>query len=42
MMGYDDKPTERFRPKLVRYKGKIFRPIRFTVPGPIEIDGETA
>lgn len=24
MMGYDDKPTERFRPKLVRYQGKIY------------------
>lgn len=24
MMGYDDKPTERFRPALVRYKGKIY------------------
>ncbi len=24
MMGYDDKPTERFRPVLFRYKGKIF------------------
>jgi formate dehydrogenase subunit gamma len=24
MMGYDDKPTERFRPVLIRYKGKIY------------------
>ena len=24
MMGYDDKPTERFRPVAVRYKGKIY------------------
>lgn len=24
VMGYDDKPTERFRPVLARYKGKIY------------------
>lgn len=24
MMGYDNKPTEKFRPVLVRYKGKIY------------------
>jgi hypothetical protein len=24
MMGYDDKPTFRFRPRLARYKGKIY------------------
>lgn len=43
MMGYDDKPTERFRPKLVRYKGKIYpaNQIHSTWPG-IEIEGQTA
>ncbi len=43
MMGYDDKPTERFRPKLVRYKGKIYpaNQIHSAWPG-IEIEGETA
>jgi formate dehydrogenase subunit gamma len=43
MMGYDDKPTERFRPKLVRYKGKIYPANRIHSAWPgIEIDGETA
>lgn len=43
MMGYDDKPTERFRPKLVRYKGRIYpaNQIHSAWPG-IEIEGETA
>ncbi len=43
MMGYDDKPTERFRPKLVRYKGQIFpaNQIHSAWPG-IEIEGESA
>jgi|LSQX01.2.fsa_nt_gb hypothetical protein len=43
MMGYDDKPTERFRPKLVRYEGKIYpaNQIHSAWPG-IEIEGETA
>jgi len=43
MMGYDDKPTERFRPKLVRYKGKIYpvNQVHSAWPG-IEIDGQTA
>ena len=43
MMGYDDKPTERFRPKLVRYKGKIYPANRIHSAWPgIEIEGETA
>lgn len=43
MMGYDDKPTERFRPKLVRYKGEIYpaNQIHSAWPG-IEVEGETA
>jgi hypothetical protein len=43
MMGYDDKPTERFRPKLVRYQGKIYpgNPIHSAWPG-IEIEGQSA
>ncbi|MGQ9573974.1 MAG: cytochrome c3 family protein [Thermoguttaceae bacterium] len=43
MMGYDDKPTQRFRPKLVRYKGKIYpaNQIHSAWPG-IEIEGQTA
>ncbi len=43
MMGYDDKPTERFRPKLVRYKGKIYpvNQVHSAWPG-IEIEGQTA
>ncbi len=43
MMGFDDKPTERFRPKLVRYKGKIYpaNQIHSAWPG-IEVEGETA
>lgn len=42
MMGYDDKPTERFRPKLVRYKGKIYpaNQVHSAWPG-IEIEGQT-
>lgn len=43
MMGYDDKPTEAFRPKLVRYKAKIYpvNQVYSAWPG-IEIDGQTA
>ena len=43
MMGYEDKPTERFRPKLVRYKGKIYpvNQVHSAWPG-IEIEGQTA
>lgn len=43
MMGYDDKPTERFRPKLVRYKGKIYpaNQVHSAWPG-IEIEGQQA
>jgi hypothetical protein len=43
MMGFDDKPTERFRPKLARYQGKIYpvNRIHSAWPG-IEVDGETA
>jgi len=42
MMGYDDKPTERFRPVLAAYKGKIYpvNRVHNTWPG-IEIDGQT-
>lgn len=43
MMGYDDKPTERFRPKLVRYKGKIYPANRIHSAWPgIEIEGQSA
>jgi formate dehydrogenase gamma subunit len=43
VMGYDDKPTERFRPELVRYKGKIFPVNRVHSAWPaIEIEGESA
>jgi len=43
MMGYDDKPSERFRPKLVRYKGKIYPANRIhSAWCGIEIDGENA
>ncbi|MFO7906704.1 MAG: hypothetical protein R6U98_28875 [Pirellulaceae bacterium] len=43
MMGYDDKPTDRYRPTLARYKGKIFpvNRIHSAWPG-IEVEGETA
>jgi hypothetical protein len=43
MMGYDDKPTEPFRPKLVRYKGKIYpvNQVHTAWPG-IQIAGQTA
>ena len=43
MMGYEDKPTEVFRPKLVRYKGKIYpaNQVHSAWPG-IEIEGQTA
>ncbi|MBN1852847.1 MAG: hypothetical protein JW829_08990, partial [Pirellulales bacterium] len=43
MMGYDDKPTESFRPKLVRYKGKIYPANRIHSAWPgIQLDDETA
>jgi hypothetical protein len=40
MMGYDDKPTEPFRPFLARYKGKIYpvNRVHSAWPG-IEIEG---
>lgn len=43
MMGYDDKPTEAFKPGLVRYKGKIYpvNRVHSTWPG-IELEGQTA
>jgi len=43
MMGYDDKPTDPFRPVLARYKGKIYPVNRVHSAWPaIEVDGETA
>jgi formate dehydrogenase gamma subunit len=41
--GYDDKPTERFRPVLVRYKGKIYpvNRVHSAWPG-IEVEGDEA
>jgi hypothetical protein len=43
MMGYDDKPTDPFRPALARYKGKIYpvNRVHSAWPG-IEVEGETA
>jgi len=43
MMGYDDKPTDPFRPVLARYKGKIYpvNRVHSAWPG-IEVEGETA
>jgi len=43
MMGYDDKPTDRFRPALARYQGKIYpvNRIHSAWPG-IRVEGETA
>ena len=43
MMGYDDKPTDLFRPVLARYKGKIYpvNRIHSAWPG-IEVEGKTA
>ncbi len=43
MMGYDDKPTERFRPVLALYEGKIYpvNRVHSAWPG-IEIEGEEA
>ncbi|MBN1293952.1 MAG: hypothetical protein JXB48_19090 [Candidatus Latescibacteria bacterium] len=41
MMGYDDKPTDIYKPVLARYKGKIFPVNRVHSAWPaIEIDGE--
>jgi len=41
MMGYDDKPTESFRPFLVRYQGKIWPVNRVHTAWPgIEIEGK--
>jgi len=43
MEGYDDKPTEPFKPFLVRYKGKIYPVNRVHTAWPgIEIEGQTA
>jgi hypothetical protein len=43
MMGYDDKPTDPFRPVLARYKGKIYPVNRVHSAWPaIEVEGETA
>lgn len=43
MMGYDDKPTDLFRPVLARYKGKIYpvNQIHSAWPG-IEVEGSAA
>ncbi len=43
MMGYDDKPTEIFRPVYVKYKGKIYpvNRVHSAWPG-IEVEGTTA
>ncbi len=43
MMGYDNKPTERFRPVLARYNGKIYpvNRVHSAWPG-IQIDGQSA
>lgn len=41
MMGYDDKPTDSYRPVLARYKGKIYPVNRVHSAWPaIEVDGE--
>jgi formate dehydrogenase gamma subunit len=41
MMGYDDKPTERFRPVVARYKGKIYPVNRVHTSWPgIEVSGQ--
>ncbi|MCD6304329.1 MAG: hypothetical protein J7M21_05135 [Planctomycetes bacterium] len=43
MMGYDDKPTDPYRPTLVRYKGKIYPANRVHSAWPaIEVAGKTA
>ncbi len=41
MMGYDDKPTDMFRPVLARYKGKIYpvNRVHSSWPG-IEVEGK--
>jgi len=41
MMGYDDKPTDMFRPVLARYKGKIYpvNRVHSSWPG-IEVEGQ--
>lgn len=43
IMGYDDKPTEPFRPVLFRYKGKVYpgNRVHSTWPG-LEIEGQSA
>lgn len=42
MMGYDDKPTDRFKPIYVRYKGKIFPANRIHSAWPgIQEEGKT-
>ncbi len=43
MMGYDDKPTDTFRPALARYKGKIYPVNRVHSAWPaIEVEGEAS
>ena len=43
MMGYDDKPTDAYRPVLARYKGKIYPVNQIHSAWPaIEVEGETA
>ena len=43
MMGYDDKPTDPYRPTLARYKGRIYPVNRVHSVWPaIETEGETA
>jgi len=43
MMGYDDKPTDPFRPTLVRYNGKIYPANRVHTAWPaIEVEGRSA
>ncbi len=43
MMGYDDKPTDPFRPKLARYKGKIYPVNRVHSAWPaIQVEGKKA
>ncbi len=43
MMGFDNKPTESFKPALVRYKGKIWPVNRVHTAWPaIQVDGQTS
>jgi hypothetical protein len=43
VMGYDDKPTEAFRPKLFRHEGKLYpgNRVHSTWPG-LEVEGQEA